>query len=60
MYARDLLLYSALLESAPYLKNDQRVQVWQDRYDKAAAAFKTQNVERVNDASLVRIETNGK
>lgn len=58
MYARDLLLYACLLETAPYLKNDQRIPVWQDRYDKAAMAIKGTDKNRVNDATLIRTEQN--
>lgn len=29
-----LLLYATLLEAAPFLHNDERIPVWQDRYDR--------------------------
>lgn len=31
----DLYLYAALVESAPFLKNDERIQVWEARYQEA-------------------------
>lgn len=34
-YAPDLLLYAALLEAAPYMKNDSRIPVWQAKYSEA-------------------------
>lgn len=37
-YCPDLFLYACLLESAPYLKDDERIAMWQDRYDRALQA----------------------
>lgn len=34
-YAPDLLLYGALLEAEPFLKNDGRISVWQTFYQRA-------------------------
>lgn len=31
----DIYLYGALLEAAPYIKDDARLAVWQDRFDRA-------------------------
>lgn len=56
LYARDLLLYACLLETAPYLKNDQRIPVWKDYYMQSASALKRENMDRVNDASIKRME----
>lgn len=56
MYSRDMLLYACLLEAAPYLKNDQRIQVWQDRYDRAAKAIIQQSQERMNDGTIKRMD----
>jgi hypothetical protein len=55
-YAPDLLLFACLLQTAPYLKNDARIPIWQDRYDRAAAGIAGQNRARVNDASIMRQE----
>lgn len=33
----DVYLYGALVESAPYLKEDERLATWQQRYDRALA-----------------------
>lgn len=56
-YARDLLLYACLLETAPYLKDDPRISTWKDYYLQAAAALNNENKGRVNDASIQREET---
>ena len=55
-FAPDLLLYATLLETAPYLKNDQRIPVWQDRYNASATAIDGQNRQRKNDSSIMRQE----
>lgn len=55
-YARDLLLYACLLETAPYLKNDSRAAIWKDYYTQAAGNIKIENKERINDASIRRVE----
>jgi len=55
-YVPDLLLYAALIESAPYLKNDQRIQTWKDYYLQSLTAIKNENSERKNDASIKRQE----
>jgi hypothetical protein len=38
--APDLLLYGALLEAEPFLKNDQRVSLWKNAYDWALDAYR--------------------
>lgn len=55
-YARDLLLYACLLETAPYLKNDTRIETWKNYYLQSAAALNNENKGRVNDASIKREE----
>lgn len=54
--APDLLLYASLLETAPYLKNDSRIQTWKDYYMESVSAIKKENAERVNDGSIKRQE----
>lgn len=55
-YAPDLLLYAALLEAAPFLKNDERIQTWQAMYDRAAQALNGENLKRVTDRAAQRSE----
>lgn len=55
-YARDLLLYACLIETASYLKDDQRIATWKDYYTQAANSIKMENKERVNDATIKRDE----
>lgn len=39
----DLYLYAALLEAAPYMKEDERIGVWREGYTNAIAAIEDQN-----------------
>lgn len=55
-YAPDVLLYATLLEATPFLKNDERVQVWQAMYDRAAQALSGEDLKRIMDRSANRSE----
>jgi hypothetical protein len=55
-YAPDLLLYSSLIEATPFLKNDERVQLWQAMYDRAAQALNGEDLKRIMDRSANRSE----
>jgi hypothetical protein len=51
-YAPNLLLYGSLQMSAPYLKDDERIAVWQGMYKEYAAALTaTEQVFQTSDAS---------
>lgn len=55
-YAPDLLLYAALLEAAPFLKKDERIQTWQALYDRAAQAINGEDLKRILDRASNRSE----
>lgn len=55
-YAPDLLLYATLLEAAPFLKNDERIQTWQAMYDRAAQALSGEDLKRIMDRTANRSE----
>lgn len=55
-YAPNLLLYGALLEATPFLKNDERIQVWQGMYDRAAQALASEDTDKILDRSVTRKE----
>lgn len=38
--APDLLLYGALLEAVPFIKDDSRIQIWQGFYDRALQDYR--------------------
>jgi hypothetical protein len=55
-YAPQLLLYATLLEAAPFLKNDERIQVWQGMYDRAAAMLSGEDIGKLLDRAAARKE----
>jgi hypothetical protein len=55
-YAPDLLLYATLLEATPFLKSDERVQLWQGMYDRTAQAITGEDMKRIMDRSASRSE----
>lgn len=55
-YAPQLLLYRTLLELTPFLKNDSRIPVWQQMYDRAAAMLNGEDLAKILDRSAVRKE----
>lgn len=55
-YAPQLLLYGTLLEATPFLKNDERIPVWQAMYDRAAAMLNGEDLAKVLDRNAVRKE----
>ena len=55
-YAPQLLLYGALLEATPFLKNDDRIQTWQTYYDRAAQMLNGEDLAKILDRNTVRRE----
>lgn len=54
LYAPNLLLYRALLEATPFLKNDERIQTWQAMYQEQLESLDTQDLQKVVDRESVR------
>jgi hypothetical protein len=52
-YAPQALLYGSLLQAMPFLKNDERIPVWQSMYDKQIALLKQEDLTRVGDRQTV-------
>lgn len=55
-YAPNALLYAALLEATPFLKNDERIQVWQGMYDRAEQTLNGEDLMKILDRSAQRTE----
>lgn len=55
-YAPDVLLYSTLLEAAPFLKNDERIPVWQAMNEQSIQALNMQDLDKIVDRNTVRRE----
>lgn len=55
-YAPNLLLYATLLEATPFLKNDERIPIWQNMYAMAAQALNGEDLKKILDRGAVRNE----
>jgi hypothetical protein len=55
-HAPNALLYAALLEATPFLKNDERIQTWQGMYDRAAQTLNGEDLMKILDRSAQRTE----
>lgn len=53
IYAPQALLYGTLLQAMPFLKNDERVPMWQAQYDQVVQTLKTEDVLRLGDRQAV-------
>jgi hypothetical protein len=54
--APNAMLFGTLLQAMPFLKNDNR-QIFQQKYDQALAALKTEDITRLGDRQTVAIES---
>jgi hypothetical protein len=54
--APEVLLYGTLLEATPFLKNDERIPVWQNMYDRSAAMLNGEDLAKILDRSATRKE----
>ena len=53
IYAPQALLYGTLLQAMPFLKNDERVPMWQAQYTQVVETLKTEDVLRLGDRQAV-------
>ena len=53
-FAPEMLLYASLLELTPFLGQDERIQIWQDAYDRAASGLSQQDQGRMKDRAAER------
>lgn len=53
-YAPDALLYRSLLECEPFLKNDERIKVWETLFGQSMALLDGEDLQRIVDRSAVR------
>ena len=56
-YAPQALLYGTLLQAMPFLKNDDRVQLWQQQYDLIIQTLKAEDVTRVGDRQAMAVDS---
>jgi hypothetical protein len=54
-YAPQALLYGSLLQAMPFLKNDERIPMWQAQYQQVITTLQAEDITRVADRqSIVR------
>ena len=56
-YAPQAMLYGSLLQAMPFLKNDERVQLWQALYQQAMDVLVAEDKLRVADRQAVAIDS---
>lgn len=55
-YSPDALLYAALMEAAPFLKNPDIIEIWTNYYNRAVAALNGEDIRQVVDRGIIRRE----
>jgi hypothetical protein len=56
-YAPQALLYGTLLQAMPFLKNDDRIPMWQAQYDLIIQTLKTEDLQRIGDRQATVLDT---
>ena len=57
IYAPQALLYGSLLQAMPFLKNDDRIPMWQAQYQAIMQVLKTEDVTRIGDRQTAVLDT---
>lgn len=52
-YAPQAMLYGTLLQAMPFLKNDERIAVWQAQYQQAVEMLKVEDLTRTGDRQAI-------
>ena len=52
-YAPQALLYGSLLQAMPFLKNDERMPMWQANFDRIIEVLKRENATRIADRQAI-------
>jgi hypothetical protein len=56
-YAPQAMLYGTLLQSMPFLKNDDRMPMWQAQYDLIINTLKAEDAMRIADRQAVALDS---
>ena len=57
VYAPQAMLYGSLLQAMPFLKNDERIPMWQQQYDAIMQTLMAEDKLRVADRQAVAIDS---
>ena len=55
-YAPQAMLYGSLLQAMPFLKNDERTQIWQAQYDQIINVLKAEDKLRIADRQAIAVD----
>ena len=56
-YAPQALLYGSLLQAMPFLKNDSRIQMWQQQYSLIMNTLKAEDQARIGDRQSIAVDS---
>jgi len=56
-YAPQALLYGSLLQAMPFLKNDDRIPMWQSQYDAIMATLAEEDKLRIADRQAIAVDS---
>lgn len=57
IYAPQALLYGSLLQAMPFVKNDERMGMWQLNYDQIMQTLKAEDVQRIGDRQAIVLDS---
>lgn len=57
VYAPQAMLYGSLLQAMPFLKNDERIPMWQMQYDAVMKTLKQEDIQRIGDRQATALDT---
>lgn len=57
IYAPQALLYGSLLQAMPFLKNDDRIPMWQAQYSAIMQVLKAEDIARIADRQALVLDT---
>jgi hypothetical protein len=56
IYAPQALLYGSLLQAMPFLKNDERIPMWQSQYDAIMGTLAEEDKLRIADRQAIAVD----
>jgi hypothetical protein len=57
IYAPQAMLYGTLLQAMPFLKNDERIPMWQAQYQQVISSLKGEDIQRIADRQANVLDT---
>ena len=57
IYAPQAMLYGSLLQAMPFLKNDERIPMWQAQYDRIVQVLKNEDMTRIADRQATVLDS---